>query len=85
MNLFFIERYIDKIKKEDIYNYAIKEGITLNNQELDTLYTYLKTYYKTFLRNKDTRLNILNEIKSKVSIKASKKIDELYYLYKDKI
>ena len=85
MNLFFIERYIDKIKKEDIYNYAIKEGITLNNQELDTLYTYLKAYYKTFLRYKDTRLNILNEIKSKVSIKASKKIDELYYLYKDKI
>ena len=85
MNLFFIERYIDKIKKEDIYNYAIKEGITLNNQELDTLYTYLKTYYKTFLRNKDTRLNILNKLKSKVSIKVSKKLDELYYLYKDKI
>lgn len=85
MNLFFIERYIDKTKKEDIYNYAIKEGINLSNQELDTLYTYLKTYYKTFLRNKDTRLNILNELKSKVSIKVSKKIDELYYLYKDKI
>ena len=85
MNLFFIERYIEKIKKEDIYNYAIKEGITLNNQELDILYTYLKTYYKTFLRKKDTRLNILNELKSKVSIKVSKKIDELYYLYKDKI
>lgn len=85
MNLFFIERYIDKIKKEDIYNYAIKEGITISNQELDTLYTYLKNYYKTFLRNKDTRINILNELKSKVSIKVSKKLDELYYLYKDKI
>lgn len=85
MNLFLIERYIEKIKKEDIYNYSSKEGIILNNKELDTIYTYLKTYYKTFLRNKDTRLNILNELKSKVSIKVSKKLDELYYLYKDKI
>ena len=85
MNLFLIERYIEKIKKEDIYNYSSKEGIILNNKELDTIYTYLKTYYKTFLRNKDTRLNILNELKSKLSIKVSKKLDELYYLYKDKI
>ena len=60
MNLFLIERYIEKIKKEDIYNYSSKEGIILNNKELDTIYTYLKTYYKTLLRNKDTRLNILN-------------------------
>ena len=29
MNLFFIERYIDRIQKEDIYNYASKEGIEL--------------------------------------------------------
>lgn len=85
MNLFFIERYIERIKKEDIYNYASKEGIELTNHELDTLYTYLKTYYKTFLRNKDTRLNLLEELKSKVSIKVSNKLDELYYLYKDKI
>ena len=85
MNLFFIERYIDRIKKEDIYNYASKEGIELTNYELDTLYTYLKTYYKTFLRNKDTRLNLLEELKSKVSIPVSNKLDELYYLYKDKI
>lgn len=85
MNLFFIERYIDRIQKEDIYNYASKEGIKLTNHELDTLYTYLKTYYKTFLRNKDTRFNLLEELKSKVSIKVSNKLDELYYLYKDKI
>ena len=85
MNIFFIERYIQKIKKDDIYNFAYSEGINLTLEELDTLYTYLKTYNKQFLRDKNTRLSLLNELKSKVSSKVSNKIDELYNTYKDKI
>lgn len=85
MNLFLIERYIQKIKKEDIYNFAKSQAITLTSNELDTIYNYLKTYYKIFLRNKDTRLNLLEELKSKVSLPVSNKLNELYYLYKDKI
>lgn len=85
MNIFFIERYIQKIKKDDIYNFAYTEGINLTLEELDTLYTYLKTYYKPFLRQPDTRINLLEELKSKVSLKVSNKLDELYNTYKDKI
>ena len=85
MNIFFIERYIQKIKKDDIYNFAYTEGINLTLEELDTLYTYLKTYHKQFLRDKNTRPSLLNELKSKVSSKVSNKLDELYNTYKDKI
>ena len=85
MNIFFIERYIGKIKKEDIYNYAYTQGINLTSHELETLYTYLKNYYKVFLRNPETRPNLLDEIKSKVSLPVANKLDELYYQYKDKI
>ena len=85
MNIFFIERYIQKIKKDDIYNFAYSEGINLTLEELDTLYTYLKTYHKQLLRDKNTRLSLLNELKSKVSSKVSNKLDELYNTYKDKI
>ena len=85
MNLIFIERIIQKINKEDIYNYSLNEGITLSNKELNTIYTYLKNYYKEFLYNKNIREKILNELKSHLSIKVSKKIDELYSQYKDKI
>ena len=85
MNIFFIERYIQKIKKDDIYNFAYSEGINLTLEELDTLYTHLKTYHKQFLRDKNTRLSLLNELKSKVSSKVSNKLDELYNTYKDKI
>ena len=85
MNLIFIERIIQKINKEDIYNYSLNEGITLNNEELNTIYTYLKNYYKEFLYNKNIREKLLNELKSHLSIKVSKKIDELYSQHKGKI
>lgn len=85
MNLFFIERYIQRIKKEDIYNYAKQQKINLSNTELETIYNYLKTNYKTYLYNKEKRPQLLAEIKSKVSFELADKLDELYYQYKDKI
>lgn len=85
MNLFLIEMYIKKIKKEDIYNYALSQQINLAKNELDTLYTYLKTKYKIFLTNPCLRPKLLDEIKSQVSPKTASKLDELYELYKNKI
>lgn len=85
MNLFIIERYIQKIKKEDIYNYAKSQGIILTTNEVDTLYYYLKTYYKTFLTNPKSQLELLSEIKSQVSTPVATKLDELYYRYQNKL
>lgn len=85
MNLFFIERYIQKIKKEDIYNYAISQGVILKPNELEIIYNYLKTNYKTFINNKESRVYLLTELKSKVSQTVSNKLDELYQMYKNKI
>ena len=42
MNLIFIEKYIQKIKKEDIYNYAKSQGINITPNELNILYNSLK-------------------------------------------
>lgn len=83
MNQFLIEKYIQRIKKEDIYNYALSQGITLEENELETLYYYLKTYYKSFFAG--NQITLLQEIKSKVKPKTASKIEELYQLYKDKI
>lgn len=85
MNLFFIERYIKKIQKEDIYKYALSQGITLTNKELDILYTYLKMNYKSFLTTPELRPQLLSEIKSQVTPLTATKIDELYNQYKYKI
>ncbi|MBQ8681300.1 MAG: DUF2624 family protein [Bacilli bacterium] len=85
MNLFFIERYIQKVKKEDIYNYANNQGINLTPSELNTLYHYLKNYYRPFLTNPSTRPKILSELKSQVTPATANKLDELYDLYKNKL
>jgi len=85
MNLYFIERYIQKLKKEDIYKYATNQGINIKPNDLDTIYSYLLTNYKVFLTNKDTRPKIIAELKKQVSLPIATKIDELYNQYKDKI
>lgn len=85
MNLFLIERYIQKIKKEDIYNYVLSQGITLKQKELDTIYYYLKNYYRFFLTNPSIRQQLLTEIKNKVEPNTASKIDELYNQYKNNI
>lgn len=85
MNLFFIERYIQKIKKEDIFNYAKTQQISLTTEELNILYYYLKTHYKEFLNNPNIRPKLLKELKSKITYQNATKLEELYNLYKDKI
>lgn len=85
MNLFFIEKYIKKLQKKDIYNYAITQEIILTEQELDIIYMYIKTKYKIFLTNKQLHPQILSEIKKQLKPNTANKIDELYKLYKDKI
>ena len=85
MNLYFIEKYIQRIKKEDIYNYAKSQEISLTEEELELIYKYLKTNYKLFLINKEKRLELLNNLKSNLNNKAASKLDELYNLYKNKI
>lgn len=46
-----IESYIQNINKNDIYNFALKNNINLNNNELDFIYNFIKTRYKEVLSN----------------------------------
>lgn len=46
-----IEPYINNIKKSDINNFALKNNINLNNNELDFIYNFIKTRYKEVLNN----------------------------------
>ncbi len=52
INLFnIIESYINKISKSDINNFALKNNINLNNNELDFIYNFIKSKYKEVLNN----------------------------------
>lgn len=46
-----IEPYIKNISKNDINNFALKNNINLNNNELDFIYNFIKTRYKDILNN----------------------------------
>jgi len=46
-----IEPYINNISKEDINNFALKNNINLNNNELEFIYNFIKTRYKDVLNN----------------------------------
>ena len=75
-----IEHYINKLTKEDIIEFSIKNDIILNNDELIYLYKIIKEKYKILL-NGDT--SIFNEIKDNININTYNKIIELYNKYKN--
>lgn len=83
MNKLIIINYIKKLTKNDISNYCLKNNIPLTNEELDTIYYYIKNRYNDFLNGKE--IELLNEIKYKVKSATYNKILELYNTYKDKL
>ena len=74
-----IYEYIKRIKKEDIYNYGIKENIILTDNEIDIIYDYINNRYNDIIDNPN---NILLEIKDRLNIKTYNKLLELYDKYK---
>lgn len=82
MNKVLLINYLNKLKKEDIYNYALTNQITLNNNELDIIYDYIKNRYNDIINNP---VDILNEIKNKIDNKTYLLILNLYNKYQDKL
>ena len=77
---YLIKEYIKKITEEDIYNFALKEGINLLDHEKKTIYVYLKNYWHVFLNEDSTFL--FEELKEKLEPKTYNKLVELYNKYK---
>ncbi len=80
MNRKILYQYINKIKKDDIFKYGIKEGIIIKPNELDLIYSYIKNDYERIIK---TPMDVIIEIKDKVSSKLYQKLLELYDKYKD--
>ena len=68
---------------EYLFNYAEKQGITLDKDEAKLIYDYIKNDYRTIIYGNPK--DILNEIKFKVKPLTYNKIENLYILFKDKI
>ena len=82
MILRMIEKYINNLEKTDIKDYALKENIFLNSNEVDIIYNYIKNDYKTLLYGDST--NIFNNLKSRINPTSYEKIKNLFDFYKEK-
>lgn len=78
-NKLVIYDYIKKIKKEDIFNYGIRQGIEINNNDIDIIYDYINNRYNDIIDNTDSTLL---EVKDKLNINTYNKLLELYDKYK---
>ena len=75
----FILYYANKLSKADIMEFAKKEGITLNNNELDIIYSAIKNDPQIILSDFD---NYVINYKNKLCPNVYKKILELKEKYK---
>lgn len=80
MNIYLISEYVKRLKKEDIANFALKQGVTLDKNELDLIYNHVKNDYKTFIYGNPRP--ILDDVKTKVKPLTYNKIETLYQQFK---
>ena len=83
MNIYLVGEYVKRLTKEDIIKFAESQGIILEDNELDTIYEYIKKYYKTVIYG--NARSVLDELKEKVRPLTYQKIETLYTQFKDKI
>ena len=74
-----ISRYMDKLTKDDVNNFATKKNINLNEEELDFSYNFVKKNWDKILSNPN--LLHLERYKDKFSEENYKKINELFKEY----
>lgn len=83
MSDFLIQIYIDRLSKDDITSFAKNKGITLDDDEIDIIYDYLKHHWRTFYYGNPKEL--LEELKGKLSADAYNKIEALYIQAKEEL
>ena len=52
-----VKNYISKLTKEDIKNIGLKNGITLDDEEIDFLYRFIKKNYEALYANPNIDLS----------------------------
>lgn len=82
MKELLIKSYIKSLTKDKIIDFALKNDIILNDNELDFIYLNIKNNYNDILNNP---LKYLNIIKSRTNPDTYNKIYELYSIYYPKL
>lgn len=77
-----INEYVNRMNLDDVNKFAITNGINLNNDELNLIYTYIKNDWRTIVFGNPRK--ILDDLKNKLSLESYSKIENLYTYFKSR-
>ena len=77
-----IKRYMDKLTKEEVQSFAMKNNIILTEEELNFTYTFVKKNWEMIIRNPN--LLQFDRFKDKFSPENFAKIQRLFVMYYQK-
>ena len=78
----YIEKYIKNMSINDVYNFAEKNNVKLNNEEANIIYSSIKDDWEILVFG-DYKI-ILNKYKDKLSKSLIIEIEKLIVNYKEK-
>lgn len=79
---YLISQYIEKLMPEEINNFALQHGITLQEKEIQLLYYCIKKDWRTIIYGNPRP--ILDELKKELNPLTYSKIEELYISFRNK-
>ena len=76
-----IKNYIDKLSIDNLKEFSLKNDINLTNSELEYILNLVKNNYEDILIDDSI---YLKNIKEKINSKEYIKLENLYFIYKNK-
>lgn len=83
MNANLIKEYIDRLTTKDIETFSVLQGVSLNKEEIEIIFEYIKNHWRTFYYGNPRPL--LDELKQKINQEAYYKIEALYAQAKSRL
>lgn len=77
-----IENYVYNMKEMDVKNFALKNGIILNDDEVIYVLNIIKKNYRTIIYG-NPKL-IFSDLKNKFPLETVNKVEKLYIEFKSK-
>ena len=77
-----IENYVHNMKELDVKNFALKNGIILNDEEVTYITNIIKKDYRTIIYGNPE--NIFSDLRTKFNEETVSKAEMLYIEFKNK-
>ena len=76
-----IKNYVDKLTTQNLREFAVKNNINLNQNELEYLLNLVQNNFEDILVNEDKYLKL---VENNINTEAFVKVKELYLYYKNR-